>query len=333
MSEAYDYKPATHWAGHDFKDARASYDSSAKRSYSDAVKNKKTKKDLLAVNLQTKSSAPLVVIIDVTGSMDDWPGTIFSKLPYLDHELRTEYLGEDSEVCFAAVGDANNNPQSDEYPLQVRPFTSRDGLKKALGELVNEHGGGGQTHESYELAALYFARQVEMPRAIRPILIFIGDEQPYDMVDRDQAKNIVGIDLKKGMTDEQVFTELKAKFEVYLIRKPYQLSRDNTMSDIDRRIYSHWARLLGDDHIADLSDPQRVVDVIFGILAKEAGKIDYFRKEIEERQKPKQVGVVYKSLDTIYKLSAPETKSLPKKGHSQTHTPLDGKKTKPLLGE
>ena len=64
---------------------------------------------------------------------------------------------------------------------------------------------------------------------------------------------------------------------------------------------ARWVELLGEDHVADLDDPERVVDVVFGILAKEANKVDYFRDEIEKRQTADQVRTVYESLRTIHR--------------------------------
>lgn len=297
MSESGDYNPGV-WKGHDFKSARATYDAYVGRSYGDAVNAGKGTKDLIAENVKTNSSAPLIIVVDETGSMGDWPATIFSKLPYLENEGK-EYLGDDFEICFMAIGDAYCN---EKYPLQVRPFAKGLELKDRLKELVIEGGGGGQTTETYELAALFAAQKVEMPKAVKPVIIFIGDEQCYDTISPDHAKKLLGIDLQKSLSTEAVFKQLKDKYSVYVIRKPYGSSAGNTLSDEDRRISAHWARLIGDDHISNLPEANRVVDVIFGILAKETGRIAYFENELEDRQTADQVKTVYKSLATIHKI-------------------------------
>jgi len=298
MSESGDYSPGV-WKGHDFASARRTYDAYVGRSYSAAVSAGKGTKDLIAENVKTDSSAPLVIVVDETGSMGDWPATIFSKLPYLENELK-EYMGEDAEICFMAIGDAYCN---EKYPLQVRPFAKGLELKDRLKELVIEGGGGGQTTETYELAALFAAEKMEIPKAVKPVMIFIGDEQCYDSISPDHAEQLLGIKLEKSLSTAQVFKKLKEKFSVYLIRKPYGSSSGNTLSEEDRRITKHWAELLGDDHIANLPEAGRVVDVIFGILAKEANRIAYFEHEIEDRQSADQVKTVYKSLATIHKTS------------------------------
>jgi len=295
MSESGDYNPG-HWVDYDFKSAKKSYDKHVGRSYDDAKSSGKSKEDLVSASLETLSEAPLVIACDVTGSMGEWPAVIFSKLPYLELEGQ-EYLGKTMEISFAAIGDV----YSDNYPLQARPFTAGKKLKDRLEELVIEGNGGGQTSESYDLCAIYYARNVKMPKAKRkPVFIFIGDEGLYDFVDRDSATEY-GINLKQRVSTEEVMNELKKKFSVYLIRKPYDTSsgRDG-MSRTDMKIYKQWEELLGADHISMLPKPDRVVDVIFGILAKETKRIDYFHEEITGRQKPEQVEAVIEALKDVH---------------------------------
>ena len=304
MSESGDYSPGV-WKGHDFASARKGYDAYVGRSYSAAVSAGKGTKDLIAENVTTNSSAPLIIVVDETGSMGDWPATIFSKLPYLEHEGK-EYLGEDFEICFMAIGDAYES--NERYPLQVRPFAKGLELKDRLKELVIEGGGGGQTTETYELAALFAAEKVSLPKAVKPIIIFIGDEQCYDAISPDHAEKLLGMKLEKSLSTEAVFKKLRDKYSVYLIRKPYSVGSGNTVSAIDNRITNHWAKLVGEDHISNLPEAGRVVDVIFGILAKETGRIAYFENELEDRQLKDEDGkekidMVYKSLATIHKIA------------------------------
>jgi hypothetical protein len=325
MSESGDYSPGV-WKGHDFASARRSYDAHVGRSYDKAVSAGKGTRDLIAEDVKTDSTAPLIIVVDETGSMGEWPATIFSKLPYLENEGK-EYLGEDFEICFMAIGDAYCS--NEKYPLQVRPFAKGLDLKKTLTELVIEGGGGGQTTETYELAALFAAEKVQIPKAVKPIMIFIGDEQCYDTISPDHAERLLGMKLEKTLTTKAVFEKLKEKFAVYIIRKPYGSSSSNNVSSTDERITAHWAELVGNDHIANLPEAGRVVDVIFGILAKEAGRIAYFEHEIEDRQKIDQVNVVYKSLATIHKIADPDKGKADGKGKSVRRNTLkkigDGK--------
>ena len=314
MSESGDYSPGA-WSGHDFASARRSYRDHASMSLNKAVSRGVACKDLVPDSLSTKSENPLVIITDQTGSMGEWPATMFSKLPYLEHEAKTEYLGEDVEISWGAIGDAHNDEQ---YPLQARPFTKGKDLGKKLEELVIEGNGGGTTQESYELAALYYARNVQMPKAVRPLLIFIGDESPYDRIDPDQAESIARVQISQKVKTSAIFDELKQKFSVYFVQKPYGTEKlsDGPLTEITEGVHEDWTALVGEDHIALLADPGRVVDVIFGIMAREAGKVGYFKKELADRQTPKQVKTVMTALRTIHVLPDNRSKKLLGDGRS-----------------
>lgn len=307
MSESGDFTPASWAPAPSFKSARASYDHHAGRSYTDAVVHNKSRSSLLEGKLHTLSTAPLVIVSDVTGSMGDAPAIMFEKLPYLSHECK-EYLGEKAEICFAAVGDAYH---PDKYPLQVRKFAKESGLVKTLKELIIEQGGGGTKEENYELAAAYFAHNVDMPKAVTPVLIFIGDEAPYPKVQRDQARDIAGVTLEKDVSTKEMFTALQQKFSVYFIQRPYSNYESEIMSGDTKDIRSKWEKYLPGDRIVYLPDAQRVVDVIFGLLANETGKKDYFEAELIGRQKPDQVKKVLTSLRNTKMMKRETTPKLP----------------------
>lgn len=303
MPESSDFSPAP-WASYDtFKDARAAYDVHVGRSYDDAVRKALPPKSLVPDSISTDSAAPIIIFCDQTGSMGDWPAQIFAKLPYLDHEARF-YFGDDYKIAFGAIGDADTDPP-EQYPLQIRPFTNGKELETKLKELVVEGKGGGQYSESYELGALYAEHNIECSNAIRPILIFIGDEMPKEVVSPEQAEHWCGIKDAEPQLTLNLFERLKQKYSVYLVRKPYGTSNVDGEDSLNKQIRETWEKLLGADHIAILPNASRVVDVIFGIFAKETGKIDEFKKELVDRQGKDRDGkdkinVVMKSLNTIH---------------------------------
>lgn len=307
MSESGDYEPVS-WSSNDnFVDARAAYDMHAGRSYDVAVSSGKTMSDLLPESLVTDSPSPLSVDSDETGSMGQWPATIFSKLPYLYNEASKEYLGDQVAISFGAFGDIF---AGETYPIQARQFARGEDLAERLKELVIEGGGGGTMHESSELLALYRARKVTMPNAInKPIHVIITDEMPYDQVTKaDAARVHVDLGEKNLITVKQIFEELNSKYSAYLILKPYNLNGSDSDSS-NKAVHTSWQKHFDDDHIAFLPEAGRVMDVLLGILAKETGRVDYFKKEIEERQQPDQVATVYKALKTIHALPAHATKA------------------------
>lgn len=311
MSESGDYSPAPYWSGHDFEETKRAYTKKVDRSYAEvrerSSKSSSSKSSRLDVKipkkLTCKTEAALIVVIDVTGSMGEWPATIFSKLPYLEHELKV-YLGDDSSVSFCAMGDA----YCDDYPLQPKKFYKGKGMATALNEIIHEGGGGVGLEESYDLPALYYLKNAEFPNAIRkPIMVFIGDEGLYSFVKPAHAEEFAKYKFEKDerMGPPKLFSELNKKFSVYHVRKPYSNSRSNQNSEHDEKITRQWSKLIGADRIITLPEPERVVDVLFGILGNETGQFDYFEKELKERQgKDKngdhKINVVLNSLHSIH---------------------------------
>jgi hypothetical protein len=320
MSESADYT-ATSWVpSHDYKDARATYTSSVvDRSYSKAAAARVAPKELVKTGIKLETPT-LIVVTDVTGSMGQWPAVMFGKLPYLMHELKV-YLGDKAKLLMAAIGDAT----CDSYPLQIQePKETFDEAKGSLEALVVEGGGGGQTTESYELAAGYFLKAVDVARDVKPVLVFIGDENPYPSLSASQL-SALGVSDAENMSTENLFKELNNVYDVYLIHKPY----GNTMSGITQEVKANWLRLLPPQHLVPLDQPERVVDVLFGILAGATDKVDDFKKELTDRQTPAQVTTVLTALHDLYATTASSKKL--RSGKSTMHKLPSGKPSKPLL--
>jgi hypothetical protein len=300
------------------------HDPTAGRGYGSSASTRassRTLDDLVPASISTDARSPLVIITDGTGSMGEFPEKIFAKLPLLDLGIE-DYL-EDASIAFGMIGDAG----SDTYALQMQGFGRGKDLEKALKNIVIQGGGGGNKRESYDLAALYCARNVEMPNAKKPVLIFIGDEGLYDRINPTWASMHARVDLKEALSTKDVFDDLKNRFSVYCIRKHYESTGGDRMSPTDVAMQKQWESYLGPGRIAVLNDPQRVVDVIFGLLAVETGKVDFFTEELTDRQTPAQVATVMKSISMM-----DSTKGLPK-GNSKLLRSGNTKKTSTALGK
>lgn len=323
MAETNDYD-AGDWTGYDYTSAKSAYVPSAGRGYGAATTSTTPPHDAgptVPAALVAACNRPLVVAFDMTGSMGTWRDIIGKKLAYLSKEAPT-YLGDDLEICFCAIGDA---PQGDAKPLQVRPFAKGTDLVEHV-SVLEQTGGGGDNCESYELAALYLARNVTFSANARPVLIFIGDEGLHDRV---QAKHAawahVDVSGRDVMTRD-VMAELKERYSVYIVRKPYPHS--------ESVVQQQWVEFLGDDRVFILQAPERILDIIFGILALETGKLDYFQHELEDRQTAAQVATVYTSLRTSHVTSGgADAKKLVLSKDGKSTMLLDGgaKKTRHLL--
>jgi hypothetical protein len=199
-------------------------------------------------------SVSIAVIFDVTGSMGQIPRVLQTKLPALHGLLQRKGYVEDPQILFGAVGDAN----TDRVPLQIGQFESDNAMDEQLENIVLEGGGGGQVHESYELAMYYLARHTEIDsvskRNKKGYLFLMGDERPYKTIDRRQVKELIGDDLAEDVTTEQIVKELEEKFHVFFL-----FVREGHYSE--EQIMPAWQELLGERALV-LDDAEAVCETI-----------------------------------------------------------------------
>jgi hypothetical protein len=235
--------------------------------------------------LTTESKNPILVAVDVTGSMAHWPAEIFDRLPLL-YQTLSQYR-EDVEISFAAIGDAT----CDRYPLQVTDFGRGAELDERLAALYGEGGGGGGAKESYELFAWLVQNRVSAPEATKPFLIIYGDEGFYEKVDPKQVQHYLGAELAKPASSLEVFRDLMARFEVYLLRKSYGSGPE------DKVIREQWADALEPQRIISVKDEERAVDLALGLIARSWGRFDDFEENMKARQPLAKVKELANSLD------------------------------------
>lgn len=214
-------------------------------------------------------STPIAVFFDVTGSMGHIPAVLMKKLPQLHGVLQRKGYVADPQILFGAVGDA----YSDRVPLQIGQFESDNRMDEQLANFYLEGGGGGGNHESYQLAAYYMARHAELDsltkRSKKGYLFIIGDERIYSKIDRYQVETLIGDKLEEDLTTEQIFKELKAKFEVFFLfaaQGSYEpegvLFKDTTRYGYgDDRSVCYWRDLLGQNALI-LEDAEAVCETI-----------------------------------------------------------------------
>jgi|GEM_PF-1093814 len=327
------------WKGYDFNTARIEnakpLDPVAGRGYDAPVSDRYSPLhsyvEAVPKTLTTDARSPLMILTDGTGSMGDFPQKIFSKLPLLDLTI-DDYL-DGAEISFGLVQD-----YCDTLPLQMRPFGRKLDLKAHLGSINIQGGGGGNECEAYELAALYAARNVEMPKATRkPILIYVCDEGIYPSISPVDASR-VHVDLKRNLQTKELFEELNKKWSVYCIRKHYNGLDGEQMVGSDLQIHQQWEEYVGRGRIAILPNADRVVDLIFMLVGYETNQTDKALQELNERQLKDDGGVnkvktVTQSMSTITWRKAEIPPTRPTAGYSIPKTrPSNIPPTRPTKG-
>lgn len=235
----------------------------------------------------SKSENPLIIAVDVTGSMASWPKEIFDRLPLL-YQTISQYK-PDMEICFAAIGDAN----SDSYPIQVNDFATGVDLEEKLNALYPEGGGGGQISESYELFGYFINNHCSLPKAKNPFLFIFGDEKFYDTINPEQVNHYIGDKLQSGLDSKAMWNSLMQKFNLFYLHKPYGYGNESSTTE---EVGKYWASAIGPQRVIELPSMERSVDVAMAILSKYYGQYGDFMTNISARHDEDEVTIVEDSV-------------------------------------
>ena len=204
------------------------------------------------------SSLGIVFALDVTGSMGEIPKMLArEELPSFMKILGDCQIA-DPQLLFMAVGDAT----SDTAPLQVGQFESTAELMdRWLTWSFLEGRGGGQNHESYELALYFLAEHTDMDcwvkRKQRGYIFMTGDELPYPAVSRHQVEALIGDRLDEDVPAAAVVAAVQETFRPFFL-----------IPDPKRRAQCEraWRDLLG-DHVIAMESPLDTCYVAAGLVA------------------------------------------------------------------
>lgn len=275
-------------AGYDYKSARDAYKASepviaspsASRSRAADYRSKIGKTPApVGKELVTESTHPIVIAVDVTGSMSSWPSIIFEKLPLLGKEI--ERYAPNYAVSFTAFGDCH----CDRYPLQVRDFDTGEKLDEHIKCLYPE-GGGGDDPESHDLAAYYYVNHCKMEKAVKPIFFLITDTYSHDCLPSDAIRANTGDDTQgKSIDSLSVFKKLAEKFNVYVILRGHGAR-------------SYWSKIFGEQKVITIEEPRDIVEIVIGMIAAEVGELKDFEMRSSKRHadKPDRVDRVMRSV-------------------------------------
>ena len=233
--------------------------------------------------VRTESTNPLVIAVDVTGSMASWPFEIFDRLPLLYNTL-SQYR-EDLEVCFAAIGDA----AVDRWPLQVTTFASGFDLEQLLASLYGE-GRGGDAPESYGLFAHWVNTHVEIPDLQEPpFLIVFGDITMHPKVPKSQIAHYLGDQVRRDVDAIEAWQQVGQTWNTWFLRRPTGKPQD--------RVDKQWGRAIGEQKIFHIEDEQRAVDYAMALIARAWGHFGDFQDNMRARQSEEKVASVSKPVE------------------------------------
>jgi hypothetical protein len=206
-------------------------------------------------------ATPIVVVLDVTGTMSNVVGAIHGSLKNLYGLLLTRGYVRDPQIMFMAVGDSHidRGRMCDEVPLQVGQFESDLRATLQLEMMVIEGGGGGQKQESYQNAAYFLAahsvHDAWERRRTRGYVYVIGDELSWPNVEPEEVFALTGDVLPAPIPTATVFERVKERYETFFILP------DGAHNGGDRQVLGYWRKLLG-ENVLQLSEPNGAAELI-----------------------------------------------------------------------
>jgi len=218
-------------------------------------------------SIEHPNSVPIIIGIDVTGSMGSVPHYLVKEgLPKIMEKIILNGI-LDPQVLFVAIGDH----ECDNSPLQIGQFESSDSsLDKWLTDTWLEGGGGGNAGESYLLAWYFAANHTAIDslekRGRKGFLFTIGDEPVLSEIPSSALKGIMGIDQPQSYTAQQLYEKAKEKYHVYHIHIK------ETSSGSRQRVIDEWKQLLSDNLLV-ANRHTEVSGIISEIILKEKDSI------------------------------------------------------------
>lgn len=196
-------------------------------------------------------STPIVVVLDVTGTMARVVNPIHASLKTLYALLLDKGYARDPQVMFMAIGDSSpggqgpNRDMTDEIPLQAGQFESDIRTVLQLENMILEGGGGGQNRESYQNAAEFIAHFAKTDawdkRGKKGYVFFIGDERNWENVVPSEFNQLTGETLTAPIPTLDAYRRLQERFETFFILPT------GAANGGSRTILDHWRTIVGEN--------------------------------------------------------------------------------------
>ena len=215
------------------------------------------------------NSTPIIVALDVTGSMDQIPHYMIREgLGTLVDEILKRKPVSDPQIMFMGVGDAN----CDRSPLQVTQFEPDIKAAEQLKNIWIEHGGGGNNFESYNLPWYFAAMKTQLDcveKGRRKGLLFtIGDEEAPPNLTAAQIRRFVGDTVQTDLSSKDILAMVEKSYDVFHI----VVEQGDYCSSRRDRVFSSWNQMLGQGRVIPLADYTKLSEVLVSAIEVHEGR-------------------------------------------------------------
>lgn len=186
------------------------------------------------------NTIPVILALDVTGSMGDACQETAEALGVIMEQLYKKF--KDIEIMVMGIGDL----AYDNAPIQISQFESDVRIAEWLDKIYMEHGGGGNSYESYTAAWYMGLRHTKLDaydkQGRKGIIITMGDEPLNPYLPEFELSNVTGDSLQGDIETKDLFKEASEKFDIYHIAVD---SPHDSYSFYEKRIKESFGNLLG----------------------------------------------------------------------------------------
>lgn len=186
------------------------------------------------------NTIPVILALDVTGSMGSACKETAEALGVIITNLLKKF--KDVEFCVMGIGDL----AYDGAPIQMSQFESDVRIAEALDKIYMEHGGGGNSYESYTAAWYMGLKRTKLDcfekQGRKGIIITMGDEPLNPYLPVYQLNDAIKGTEQADIDTNDLYKEVCEKFDIYhiAVKDPH-----TCYSGYARQIQKSFGELLG----------------------------------------------------------------------------------------
>lgn len=211
-------------------------------------------------------STPIIVALDVTGSMGSIPEYMVKQgMGPMFQEIIDRQPVTNPQICFCAVGDVH----CDRHPFQVGQFEGGMAAATWLEKTYLEGGGGGNGSESYHLPYWFAMNHVKADafdkRNEKGFLFSIGDELPPPSLSAAQIKDVFGtsVPVESAYSFKSIVEKAAECWNFYHI----QIVNSYTSSEEKQK----WRDVLG-ERVIFVEDHKTIPELIVSLIQIDTGE-------------------------------------------------------------